>query len=462
MKLRHLGLTAGVAAATAVFAAPVLATVYGVAGEALLLPLMMNDRANDGTGEMNTYVQIRVPTTLGSDFVINNFTAPNVTNNGAATPLTQDGDFRIYWSVYDPASKKLQSDSCVVSQGDSVLWTTDEALLAAQRRAAVTDDGHADFPGGQDGLGPRAVCGQEGLGPVGYVVFETFSGADGAAADFAMEGSAWISDNRIREDDVVSLLSVPMIPMADGEDPVPAHSGTSPRLGLNEVITDVNNASEIGNGVAESPVVVSPLGTGIRMNNGNPGLDVQVDFAGGVQGPMEGNLGINGDDPPQAAYSMHVLWFDRNNEDRSSDGEILVWDEHEFVCDSEAPIDRELNVLVYNMALAFPGQSFGVNPWTVLEGNKNPQSEALTDLVGAMQAAVEGDAYVNDEYCDPFHWNHTIMGYVQYLLEEEGTEFGGAGGSPGVNAAAVAFEAHESLALDDAWARHLMTVRGFQ
>jgi len=460
MNFKKLALTTSVAAAMGAAALPASAMVYGIAGEALLLPVMMNDPDNDGTGEMNTYVQIRVPLTLGSDFVLNNYTAPNVTSAG--TPVTQDGDFRIYWSAYDPYSEKLRSDWCFVSAGDSVLWTTDEDLLELQRRSAVTDDDDGGFPGGQDGLGPTAVCGAEGLGPIGYVVFENFAAADGEAAEFAIEGSAWITDNRIRDDDVVSLLSVPMIPMADGEDPVPADENTSPRLGLNEVITDVNNASEIGNGVAESPVVVSPLGTGIRMNNGNPGLSVTVDFAGGLQGPYEGNLQNGGpaDDNP-AGYSMHILWFDQNNEDRSSAGEILVWDEHESVCDAEAPIDRELNVLVYNMSVSFDSPSFGENPWDFVDDG-TPRTETLTDIVGLIEAVQGQDPFVNGEYCDPLNWNHTIIGYVQYLLEEEGTELGGAGGTDGVNAAAIAMDAQESLFLDDAWAQHLMTVRGFQ
>ena len=62
----------------------------------------------------------------------------------------------------------------------------------------------------------------------------------------------------------------------------------------------------------------------------------------------------------------------------------------------------------------------------------------------------------------PFNWAFSVMGYAEYILLEEGNELGGAGGTPGTNAAAVTFEAQEDKFNGDAWSQHLMTLRGFR
>jgi hypothetical protein len=280
-------------------------------------------------------------------------------------------------------------------------------------------------------------------------VFQTGAGADSLAADFAIEGAAYITDANIAEYPV-GLLSVPFIPMADGEDPAPSTPETSPRLGLNEVLQRVSDGGgQKGDGRYTSPIVASPLAAGIRMNNGTPADKLLQVFAGGVQGDLQ---------PP--AYSMHVMWFDRNNDQRTTNSQVLLWDEHEDEQSLQIPIDRELNVILWNSSVFIDGAGAFQNPWDLVD--PVPASGFYTDLISALIEAGSDGTYGSMVFAQPFNWALSVMGFAEYQVLEEGTELGGEGGSPGVNAAAVAFEAHEDMENFDAWSRHMMTVRGFQ
>jgi hypothetical protein len=437
MKTTKNALALAVAAALGAGALPAYAQVTGVAGESLLVPLVMNDPAAQGNGNQNTYVQIRVPQTLGQDLVLQQYTAPNVTADilaGTEDTVTQspthvdkNGNpygWKIYWTVYDPWSQPIKSQTCYVSAGDSVLWTTDKDLIAKQ--GAQNQD--PEIPAGT----PSSICGTDNLaGRIGYVIFQTYSGADGQAADFAMEANAWIIDNNIANS-APALLSVPVMPMADGDDSL----NLAPKLGINEI--------SVGgtwlDGVPGQPNRYAPLAAGVRMNNGDGSPDrVYVDA--GVQGPY-GNQG----------YSMHVLWFD-NNDNRRLGTRTLVWDEHEQWCDFYPNLHREVNVLVYNMSVT---TAKGGASWSGISGGK-VQDLALTDLV----AAVYRDpnfGYTSGLYCDPANWSETIMGYAAYEIPESAVE---AAGATEVRSAGAMFEAQEDEQQKDAWARHMMSARGF-
>jgi hypothetical protein len=326
----------------------------------------------------------------------------------------------------------------VGSPDDVIIWTTDRDLLDLQR----------DVDGSVGGV-PATFCGDATLPPAGYVVFQTGAGADSLAADFAIEGAAYVTDSNIAEWPV-GLLSVPFIPMADGQDPAPSTVATSPRLGLNEVLQPVGNSgNQIGDNTLTSPIVVSPLGAGIRMNNGDTTDKLFQVFAGGVQGALQ---------PP--AYSMHVMWFDRNNDERTARSQVLLWDEHEDRQSLQVPIDRELNVILWNSSVLINRPGSFQNPWDVVD--PTPATGFYTDLVSALIAAGSNGTYASSVFSQPFNWQFSIMGAAEYQVLEEGTELGGENGTEGVNAAAVAFEAHEDMQNQDAWSRHMMTVRGFQ
>jgi hypothetical protein len=443
MKLSKLTLVAGVTAAIGAVSLPSHAMVYGVAGESMLAPVVMNDPTvrEEDTGTTNTYVIMKLPSVLGSDFVLNNYSAPHVRAGvpaGSAKTIMPDPAYgwKVHWTWFDPKSKNPKNGTCYGSPDDVIVWTTDEDLLDIQR---AVDTGQLPT-----GPVPRTYCGSSTLGPAGYVVFQTARGADSLAADFAIEATGYITDADLAEN-TVALLSLPMIPAADGEDGCPSDKDTSPILGLNEVVQPVtSNCGGKGDLLPVSPVVFSPLATGIRMNDGNPGTQLATAFAGGVQGSL-------GPD----AYSLHILWFDRNNEDRTADSQVLLWDEHEFAESLEVPIDYELNMILWNA----DGSGDVTSPaWPTLGGLIHPAEGRYVDLIGSL---IEGEVQAYT-FNLPFNWAFSIMGYAEYILLEEGTELGGPGGTPGTNAAAVAFEAQEDMENYDAWSQHLMTLRGFR
>jgi hypothetical protein len=211
-------------------------------------------------------------------------------------------------------------------------------------------------------------------------------------------------------------------------------------------------------------VVVSPLASGVRMNNGDPGSKQQIDITGSVQAPVYGQ-----------GYSMHVLWFDRNNDDRAFT-QALLYDEHEERRDWRPPIDRELNVLVYNMS--YEGVKDTPFTWDTFDDESFFFNLGLTDLTAAVW---ENDVYQSQTLPEPDLWGFSTWGYSTYLLEEEGDELGGPGGIPGVNAAALFFEGQE-INIDPfvtdkdnlpliapengftwaAWTTHVMTLNGFR
>lgn len=455
MNVQKRVLTAAVAATLGISALPSQAMVPGVAGEALLLPMAVNDPrfGFTGQGNMNTYAVLRLPAVLGSDFVMNNFTTPNLRRGVSGSKTLTPASWTVYWTWFDPNTVSVVSGSCEGSPNDVIVWTTDEDLLYTQ-----------DEIDGASGGAPLTFCGDSNLPSIGYVVFETFAGADGLEADFAMEANAWIVDNSIADHGLLGFnpfthtMSVPVFPMADGEDPNGANADTSPRLGLNEVVVDVSSdGGTRGDGQPRSPVVVSPMGSGVRMNNGEPGSKQQIDINGSVQAPLYGQ-----------GYSMHVLWFDRNNSDRDTT-QALLYDEHEQRRDWRPPIERELNVLVYNMSYLDIDDNLD---WGIFDLESGFGDLALTNLVDAVLFDPD---YTSMSLPRPNAWNLSTWGYNTYLLEEEGDELGGPDGTPGVNAAAVFFEAQE-INIDpirglgipsngflwDAWTQSLMTLNGFR
>jgi hypothetical protein len=447
MSFKKLALTTAVAAAMGATALPSHAMVYGIAGESLLVPVALTDPVNRGVGNTNTYVVLKLPTILGSDFVMNNYSAPNIRAGvpaGVGKTIIPDPAYgwKVHWTWFDPKSKNPKNGECEGSPNDVIVWTTDQSLLDLQRQVDIGNQ--------QTGAVPTTFCGSSTLPPAGYVVFQTKRGADALAADFAMEGTAYITDSDIAEN-TVALLSVPVIPMADGLDPIPSSAATSPQLGLNEVIQPVTtNGGGQGDLTAVSPVVVSPLATGIRMNDGNPATKLATSFAGGIQG------GINA-----PAYSMHVLWFDRNNDQRSSSSQVLIWDEHENPESLQVPIDNELNIIIYNSSVQIDKPGAFQPPWSRIPGMV-PATGMYTDLIAAINATASNGTYGSQTFNLPFNWAFSVMGYAEYILNEEGDEKGGPGGTDGTNASAVAFEAQEDMRPADAWSQHLRTLRRFR
>ena len=461
MNLKRKTLGLAVAAAMGIGALPAHATITGVVGEALLMPLMMND----DTGERHeTYVQITVPKYIGRDLVINKYLAPHVNPTGV---LVEQGAqvpapvFAIHWVAYDQNSAVVQSGFCHASPGDSVVWTTDGAYVNEQEDidsdiVDITGELFVGPVGNPNAAGkvPTSVCGPDtGIpspkGDLGYVVFETWAGAKGLDADFVMSGTGWIVDDYIEDisskDEVI--IPVPVLPMADGKD-----TGSpleKPEVRKNEVITAKTPA---GIGVkVNDPFAVAPLAAGIRMNNGDAPPNEDIVVSATVQGDWDGEQG----------HSMHVFWFDNNDPGREA--YTLIWDEHEGSCNFFLPLPDEVNVWMYNATKGGQGLPSDTPGWDKVENYTRSHGDLrLLSINGLLKTPgypnpIGGDI---DEYCEAPFWDQTNFGYAEYAIPEQNDVDGR------LSSAGVFFEAQEDndrLTDDeDGWVSHPMTTLGTQ
>lgn len=221
MNLKKIAIATAVSAALGGAGGIASAAIIGVPGEALLVPMVLSDSADLGVDEasgLDTYVALYVPTAIGEDTVISRYTTPNA----APTFTVQDiGLQTIHWKLVNEKSEYITDGTCRVSPGDLVLWTTDKDVLDIQReqQAALTEEGG-------ESVIPNSVCGTSVKFRIGYLTFQTARGYAGRAANFAFAGAAAILDGgyfRLTE----SFASVPVIPMADGNDTIPP---AGPRL----------------------------------------------------------------------------------------------------------------------------------------------------------------------------------------------------------------------------------------
>lgn len=429
MNIQKLATAVAVTAAISGGAGTASAAITGVPGEASLVPMVLH---NPGDGPaIETYVGLYVPTTIGQDTIINTYTAPNA----APTPTVQQLDVaEIHWTLFDENSVKVENGTCEVSPGDFVLWTTDENVQDVQvdQREELLDQGILGLPNGV----PDPVCGPRNPKRFGYVVFQTIPGADGQAADFAFWGAASI----VGFGPGNGHVGIPVMPMADGADPLPSGSGT-PAL-FNEVIA----GGVYGDSQPSDPVKYAPILAGIRMNNANGAPTEKVR----VQAPIQG--------PAANLRSLHVWWFDRNQEDRVAS--VLIWDDHEGVCSDAIPLPRELNLWMYNHEVEVEGFPAGPPNWLNL-GNNVVMNE-LTSVIDAVQPPLL-TGYQSRPYCTPEYWyldnlddlqsgEEALGGYVEYELDEIGEP-----AAVNVNSAAVSFNLQEYFT---GWASHMSTDLG--
>lgn len=219
MNAKKLALAAAITGALGA-AGSAQAIVTGVAGEAMLVPLIA-----EIPGEANTFVQLYTPGYLGQDDVMNIFTAPNTTGGGA---YTSPAAMSVHWYLFDQDSNHV----C-----DGTFPMTPEDL--------------ADIWIGALGAG----C----FSGYGYAIFADAAAATGAAATFAMFADAQIVGSVFLDEHV----TIPVMPMADGADT----AGVGPRL-YNEVTYETGPLSRIDE--------AAPIAAGIRMNDGSGAYDRDI------------------------------------------------------------------------------------------------------------------------------------------------------------------------------------------
>jgi hypothetical protein len=454
MKFNKLVLTSAVCAALGGLTTTVQAAITAVPGEAALVPLVMTDGAIESYYH-ETYITLMVPDQIGADTVINYFTAPNTTKVGTTAQLTDGKVGEIHWFLMDYKSEPIQDGTCEVSAGDVVVWTTDRYLQDVQ------GDQDEDFIDAGEGL-ISSICGPSARPNLAYVVFQTEEGATGKKASFAFAGNAAI-DAYYLSYDQFPVISVPFVPMADGADPT-AQCGTKSTTGQpqwkNEVITGSGSCTDSGEPFRYAPVVA-----GIRMNNGDATVQ-EVRTQMEIPGPNDNGYFVGSSNP-----ALHVHWFDRNESNRQSLGNI--YDDQEGRCSDTLPLPWQLNAHLYNVSLEW-GQGFN-NPekggrWDTFYADMGEYTDgARIDLIAALVTYDGQKGYRNGKYatCAPYwqdedddgvkdEWEGTLMGYREGRFAEIMNPV--PTGLP--NSASVQFSAIGSSNGNYGWRSHLATELG--
>jgi len=284
-KFHQLALAAAMTAGFAGASAPAYSMIVDAAGEALLVPLVIWDDPR-GPGDVNTIIEVTIPSSVGWEDVANQFTAPNTTPTNADLSLwpadadleAQDTLSAIHWFFFDKESKPV-----------------------LDRKVPVTPDDVYQ-------INWRQVASNSQEGKAGYMVISTEAAARGGTANFAMYGNAYLVT------DIGVTATIPVLPMADEADaPFPAFP------------TQADNVLYAG----LYPYAVSPLISGIRIGytDGNP--DDLTSF----------DLMLSDRYYP----TLHVIWMDQNNKDLFA--HIDVFDTEENVCSGTVPLPYELNVI---------------------------------------------------------------------------------------------------------------------
>jgi hypothetical protein len=259
------------------------------------------------------------------------------------------------------------------------------------------------------------------------VIFQTLEGSRGNDADFAFSGYAAVVSSDVFGPGS-SMASVPVMPMADGDDNV------NPTLNFrNSVIND----PPIG-GFGEKQIAAAPITSGMRMNNADGRFDeVWVEMP--IQGIAVGS-----------PRSMHVLWFDQDIDNRLAD--LIVWDDMEGFCSDRITLSHELNIWMYNHEYDQRGFGTAVRSWNNLVDFGAPfVDRALTNVIEAVEPSNILTGYASETYCAPEYWVGgqksapagyvgAIFGNVTYKLDEENP-----GTTGDVDAAGVAFHWQESV-----------------
>jgi hypothetical protein len=196
--------------------------IIGPPGEALLYPFVYYDR----DASINTYMALHTTSFLGVDTVPNDYTAPNVWNDG---DYNQPARPVIHWFWFDYKSKKQLS-------GTAPLTLDDKLVVDIESLGATTGHSMERVPG------------------YFVVVDDATTTNNSPAGSFAMMGDAALVANG-------DITELPVLPMVDGAD------------GLVAVPSNTNNC--VWSSAAQAPIC-SPIVAGTRTDDGFLDNDVVV------------------------------------------------------------------------------------------------------------------------------------------------------------------------------------------
>jgi hypothetical protein len=303
MHFRKIALATAVSAAMAGVSLPAQAILTGVAGEALLVPLVVwldEDRGRDRLEDLNTLIEVEIPSDIGHEDVANIWTAPNTTTAGDMV------------MAYDPAVFVQRSAGGNDRPYNAIhwFWFNHRSLHLRDQTVPVT-------PNDIVSINWREASDGDFEGQPGYMVIVNEAARGGAAAQFPMFGNAWLV-NDVGGNEVEA--EIPVLALADGEDTTPY-----PVWG-NHVIYNGGIPSQ-----------VSPLASGMLTNYANGNLG---DFA--VFDMLLADL-------DEKAY--HVIWLDANRAAQNNVGgytytvNVDVFDSEERECSTTVNLPHELNIV---------------------------------------------------------------------------------------------------------------------
>jgi hypothetical protein len=269
------------------------AIMPGYPGEALLVPFAVFGDSDADSNQFDTVVYLIAPSTINTDTIPNDYTAPNTTAGGLYTfPGTSQ---TVHWYFFDQDRSLMTSGNFSVQRDVLTVFSLDDEA----------PDNLKNEPG--------------------YLIFTTAAARSGAAANFAMMGSAYLklgtkitlpapgASGEVRR----SFVSLPVLPMSDGVDV----AGTEPRL-RNEVVYGGN-----------VPTQASPLASGLRLSIPDGDRLETVFFDLPIQ------AGALGDE----RSTLLVIWLD---DDYGFTDVPISLHFGATTCSSMVDLDRGLNLLL--------------------------------------------------------------------------------------------------------------------
>jgi hypothetical protein len=383
MKNQRTGLAVAMAAA-AWMSVPAHAAIYGVPGEALLVPFVAEDQGEGRVDDDPIYsaVILHTPCLAGTDTVLSGYTLPNVLDGNATYTFPgecqsggSDEKVQVGWYLYNADSVKIADGTFEMSGGDTYMWSP-------------------NF---------------ESLENVGYVLFTNANTRDGdEAATFALAGNAFLlidsgalelggepnpdgESSGLGDDNLDVAYSLPVVAVPDGVDyciPRPVAGGFDGRFPLatypaakigtcsarvdqmtgvpqggpdgppNLAITYLNGVvanfppspTPGNNPLSNYPGHVSPLVAGVRMQA--PFSSTNAD---GAAGPLDGgqftSVYVSGLFSPFDGNWTQVFWFSDNAGYSNGPSRQVSWgvfdDDENYASCGPIFMNRELNAFVF-------------------------------------------------------------------------------------------------------------------
>jgi hypothetical protein len=302
MHFRKIALATAVSAAMAGMSLSVQANVAGVAGDALLVPLVVWGNSQRDIPNLNTLIEVEIPSDIGHEDVANIFTAPNTTS---ANDLVM---------AYDPAVFVKSSVN-----GDDRPYNAIHWFWFDHRSVHRWDQLEPVTPNDIVFINWRDAAGGAFENQPGYMVIVNEGARDGSKAQFPMFGNAWLVNDEGFPNQQLET-EIPVLPLSDGED-------------VTDYPTMANNVIYAG-GI---PSKVSPLASGMLLNyaDGNLGDYAVFDMV----------LADLGD------FAYHVIWLDDNRGPQNNVGgfsynvNVDVFDSEERECSTTVNVPHELNII---------------------------------------------------------------------------------------------------------------------